>query len=377
MNTININAVDLRLAMPSLLKVGTGSRLAVLNHVHVRVNSASEVELRATDLDMYVTFTAGIARDCPPGGFLIETKALDRLAKSADKASRLSFEYDKDHIAIQSMVGGLEVRQTIERPLSTDELPKYPDYDEPVVLIPVDAQRHIISAFEFCSSDLTRRAICGVWMCSNTGQVMGTDGSHMYVAQPKESARMADLGKTGDLFFNSIAQHILRRMVDDGQWAVSMSGLGRGVTHIRSKQWDLWCHHTAEDIKMPNYRTVLPTQHDGNAKVRFAHDSVKAITQVIQSLPEHEHSVKHKKDAEAFKLTVEKGRLTASVAGSSAPIPVSKAQCKDTMATTLNRAYFLRCIKHGAISMAFDDELSPVDFRGDGTQFVVMPMRMV
>ena len=367
---IKLPVSELKSALPALSKVmPRHSTLPVLRMLRVTRYESGTIQLQATDIDTFASFTLD-GQQGEPVDLLLAFDTLARTAKGCSLTDHLTLTQTDAGTFLRHQIAGRPVERVVET-LEIEEWPSVPDIREPAVTLDESVKEGILRAFACCSSETTRAAIMGAWMDASDPKahyVMGTDGRHLF------SANSFKLDLKEPVFIPHHAFFERPEVRNDGPWSLTIQPpeheSGTGWLQIKSKRWAFTTRQ--QDHSMPNWRLVVPDSR--TATVVFGNKATALLLDVLPKLPGKDDP------SQPIRLDIVDKRLLVTAGDKSTPqgttLPVEDAVVTgDNLTITVDRNFALKALKWGLTEMALIDGLSPLVFSAPARRLVAMPMR--
>lgn len=333
--------------------------LPVLTYVRVLIN-IDTVTVTGTDLGQTVTYQLPRTGEMGMGEFLVPIKdlqaALSRRSAKATLGIEAGPEKGTFHIEEDGSVSRI--------PFATTDAAEFPEpspLGEQVGGLVVHAVQQLAPALACASQDPTREILNAVRV--EPDEVVATDGRRLFHAS----------GTTGVKEAFSIPASLFLLELDPTK-AVAVY---RNSSHVQSMAFvqGPWTFRWTVPVgNYPNWRTVVPKNTDAWPAVTFSTDDLHQLTVTLAKLP-----ALSGKDAPAGFLLRNGEVALWSGDGDDrqfhalAPVSTPEHGC---FWAAVNFAFVHQALASGADRICLKDPHSPLVLRGDGSEWVVMPLRM-
>ncbi len=366
MNTLILPIAELKPALQGLGKViNLKASLPVLHHVKIERTTDGWIALTATDLDRFVTMRLEHPSDGNPVTTLVPYDQLQQIVKGASKTESIIIEPTPQVTVIRFSLAD-NAGESKVKPIPVEEFPAIPRIPGEPIVVPSEARRAILEAFECSSSDQSRHVLNGAFLdntAPKASYIVGTDGRHLYSANsfqlPLKHSPIIPVHKfLGWREFNN-----------DGEWRMRVDDR---FLQLSSRRWR-YITKTI-DGKYPDWKMVIPTE-EPKSHLRFDTEMRDTIIRRVEGLSNHDeqyHSIGLEVKNHSLQFLVKKD---AQEPWLSIPEPNAKAKGPDVV-VFLDRRYLIKALSYGLSSVSIIDPLSPIRFHNDGgKQLIVMPVR--
>ena len=376
MSKIQLPIAELKPALVGLGKViSRRTTLPVLGTIKIDRTKDGWITLTATDLDAFVTVRLEEPSEGEPVSMLVSHDDLSRITKGCSPGETLTVEQvEQGRVKVQYPIGGqTAIAQTDFIPV--DDFPPVPKVKGEAVPLPDSVRQSLHAALECVSDDETRAVINGAFLDVSKKEghcLVGTDGRHLYA---------------GNSFTLPLAESFIiphhaflgwKEFNRDGEWQVRLGEREKKddplTFQLSSRRWRFI--HRAIDGNYPNWRQILFGAGNVKTTVQLAEENLDALAQLIKRLPEPPKDPHH-----TLGIKVEKERLLLqgrnAVDQGWTEVEVRGAKITGPPVTVyLNRQYVLKALSFGLARIELQDALSALRFNGNGSQVVIMPVRV-
>lgn len=371
--TVKLAVADLKQALPGLQKIiSRHNTLPVLGCVRVTSDPGGSVQLRATNLEDFVTLTLPGQTPAEPFDGLIPFGPLLKIIKGYGPQEILAFLLEKEDLKVIHPASSSHLREKLEF-IPPDQFPAFPAL-APRETVPVgdEFKAAIQCAFGCASEDSTRRILAGAFVDVSDPKahyIVGADGRRLF------SANSFQLGFRESLILPHRKFLLWPGFMEDGDWRVGVIPPPQvnepGYVMVQSNRWTL----TTKQIEgtYPNWRQVIPGPGTEKTRVVFNEEAMRFICLAAPKLPGNDRGNQGIEgiatEGGAFLLRGKDGDHEASV-------PVTGAVVTgEPVRFCLNRQYLLQALKLGLNELGIVSPLEPVVFRYGGRRFLVAPLR--
>lgn len=357
---ITFSALHLQPALAGLSKVvSTKHALPELRCVKVSPSKES-ITLSGTDMDVFASVEIPTTHCSEEQSFLLPLDRLLAATKRLPTHSCLHLEPG----SISTDLGTGRIGEKVNVP-EASVFPAEPKCKADPVPMPETFATSFSLALQCSSTDVTRYILQGVALDASvegSHYLIGTDAKHLFSANSFNLPVEESVTVPSHRVFNF-------RGLLEYPWAIAVEKTEEGHHfQLMAGPWKILCRTI--DGKYPNWRQVIPKTEDHRTFVEWPEENNYA--QMLAALP-----CSGTGEENVVDLLISSAGLTLHDPDSESSILLEGSRAKgQEMSVRVNRAYLAKAFAYGFKRLALIDELCPLHFMGEGTQLIVMPMRL-
>jgi hypothetical protein len=333
--------------------------LPVLKYLLVEVGE-DRITITVTDLAQSVTYTLSRPPDTLPGSFLVPLKGLEGALRKRRATGILGMEAGPEKGTFHIEEGGA-VSRILFTTIDAEEFPELSPLGEQVGGLVVSAVGHLAPALACASTDPTREILNAVRV--EPEGIVATDGRRLFHAEGSTGIKEA---------FSVPTTSFLMEL--DPTMPVAVY---RNEEHVQSMAFiqGPWTFRWQVPVgQYPNWRAVVPKNTDCWQTVDLSKDDRHQLSGNLSKLP-----ALSAKDAPAG-LFMRQGEVALwSGDGEERQFhtlsPVNTPE-HGQFWVAFNFGFLHQTLTWGAMRICLKDALSPLVLRGEGREWVIMPLRM-
>ena len=371
-NQVHVNHRDLYKTVCEMQKVARGSTLPILNSIRMKTNEAGELELSATDLNLYEVrklHTSKTVGKIPP--VLLDARILVKVLKpgkgSKPAVEEVEISALSEEKATQFVVEGSSIQLSTLLEASIDDWPAFPVGDVGMYTeTDLGNGKHFLEGLRYVAQalgkDETRMNLWSVHTGKNT--LTTTDGHRIHQAAAKV--------ESGLLIPGALVDALMRVKLDTLVLRSEKLGNGKLITFFGSG-WEIKMKEG--DEQFPEFEKIFPTGQPGTiiqmniAKLRNAIERTCRLSDAVGL---------NFMFSEADGFSVEVADVCAGLKAK-VPVELSDYSGKDVRFGA-NYKYVLDAmegVNAETVRIEIWEELAPILFEFDTDErAIVMPMRL-
>ena len=243
------------------------------------------VQLTATNLDDFATYTVQSASSLEPMDVLVPFEPLSKIIKGCSAKDTITIGSDKKQLVLTYPVGASRLEQKLEV-IATDEFPAVPEVKEyDSITVGEDFKQAIVEALDSASTDECRYILNSAFIDVSDPKahyIVATNGKELY------SANSFQLGFKDSVIVPNRKFLVWKGFLEDGDWNVAVSTLdpkktNAGWIRVQSNQWTLITKQI--DGTYPHWKAPIPNPQEAKAIVSFTPEASAFVLNAAPRMP--------------------------------------------------------------------------------------------